>query len=70
MQRENGPEFPAADLIHWLQIAEARWGADSHTVTVKRSGATLAVFQDGKYRAGIDLDDDRPQLSAWADEDA
>jgi hypothetical protein len=53
------------DLIHWLEIAQSRWG--SGEVTASRSGNTLAIFQDGAYRAGINLDDDRPCLSGFAD---
>jgi hypothetical protein len=64
---ENGPSFKLADLIHWLEIAQSRWDGE---VTARRSGSTLAIFQDGNYRAAVDLDDERPYLSGFADADA
>ncbi len=63
------PEFKLANLITWLNIAQLRWGDDAR-VTGRLEGSGLNIYQDGVYRAAVDLDDERPCLFHWADDDA
>jgi hypothetical protein len=63
------PEFPLSELIVWLETAQSRWEGHGE-VTARLSGSALAIFQDGKYRAAIQLDEKHPMLSEWADDDA
>lgn len=60
------PAFDLGELITWLETARARWGH----VTGRLEGTGINIYQDGRYRAAIDLSDERPCLSHWADDDA
>jgi hypothetical protein len=63
------PAFDLAELITWLESAQLRWQEGGH-VTGRLEGTAINLYQDGTFRAAIDLDDSRPQISHWADEDA
>lgn len=55
LQFQNGPEFKLSELISWLNTLQLRY-ENSGEVTAKRSGASLAIFQAGTFRASVDLD--------------
>jgi hypothetical protein len=63
------PEFDPDDLIHWLNIAQVRYANGGH-VTARIEGTAINIYQAGTYRAAIDLADERPHISDWADDDA
>jgi hypothetical protein len=54
------------ELIHWLTIAQMRWGND---ITYLRVEGVLGIYQDGKLRANLALDE-RPWLKDFADDEA
>jgi hypothetical protein len=63
------PEFNPDDLIHWLRIAQVRYAAGG-PVTARIEGTAINIYQAGTYRAAIDLNDERPYISDFADVDA
>lgn len=50
-------QFSIEELLHWLHIAQARWGNDGHRATLESAGNLLYVFQDGQRVAIIDTRD-------------
>lgn len=62
-------KYLVSELVLWLSLARDRYGFANQRITYRLDGTSLAIYQDGRYRVAIPLNE-RPQLTDWADDDA
>jgi hypothetical protein len=60
--------FAVDDLIHWLNIVAVRW-PDARLGRSGHGTGNINVYQDGEYRAVIDLGGGRVELTDFDEPD-